>query len=238
MNQQPSSPPDEDNALFSALPTRERNTAQRASKLFTLEIGETIIRRDTRPTHAFFPIVGAISLVRVFSDSETVEVGVVGREGMVGVDIFLGAATQLNDGIVQGAGSAWRMRAADLLAQFDRQREMHRQLLRFTNAFIIQVSQTAACNRIHAIEPRLARWLLMMHDRVPGPQVHLTQQFLGQMLGARTASVNEALQKLEAAGVVGHRRQKISIVDREGLERMACECYAIVQRVYDSSLAN
>jgi CRP-like cAMP-binding protein len=150
----------------------------------------------------------------------------------------MGAATQLNDGIVQGAGSAWRMSAEHLLVRFQRNRELQRQLLRFTDAFITQVSQTAACNRAHDMEPRLARWLLMMQDRVAAPQIHLTQQFLARMLGARTASVNEAVQKLEAAGLIGHRRQEISILDREGLERAACECYGIVRRVYNQALMN
>jgi CRP-like cAMP-binding protein len=228
----------EDNALLAALPTRERNAAHRASRLFTLDFGETILQADTRSTHAFFPIRGAISLVRNLSGGATVEVGIVGSEGMVGIDIFMGAPAQLNNAIVQGAGSAWRMTAEHLLSRFERNRAVRRQLLRFTDAFITQISQTAACNRVHDMEARLARWLLMMQDRVASPQIRLTQQFLAHMLGARTASVNEAVQKLEAAGVIGHRRQEISVLDREGLEAMACECYAIVRRIYDSSLLN
>ena len=228
----------EDNALLAALPTRERNEAHRASELFTLEFGATILEANTRTEHAFFPIRGAISLVRHLTGRQTIEVGVIGNEGMVGVDIFMGAPMQLNDAIVQGEGSAWRMSAEYLLVRFQRNREMQRQLLRFTNAFITQVSQTAACNRAHDMEARLARWLLMMQDRVAAPQIRMTQQFLAHMLGARTASVNEAVQKLEAAGVIGHRRQEISILDREGLEQMACECYAIVRRVYDQAILN
>ena len=228
----------EDNALLAALPTRERNDAHRASQLFTLEFGAKILDAHTRSKHAFFPIQGAVSLVRTLRSGPTVEVGVVGNEGMVGLDIFMGAPAQLNDAIVQGEGSAWRMTAEHLLTRFQRNGEVQRQLLRFTNAFITQVSQTAACNRAHDVEPRLARWLLMMQDRVAAPQIRMTQQFLGVMLGARTASVNEAVQKLEAAGVIGHRRQEITVLDREGLERMACECYAIVRRVYEQAILN
>ena len=230
--------PGEDNALLAALPTRERNEAHRSSKLFALDFGATILEANTRSAYAYFPIRGAVSLVRSLSSGPTVEVGVVGNEGVVGVDIFMRAATQLNDAIVQGEGSAWRMTAEHLLSRFERNRDMQRQLLRFTDAFITQVSQTAACNRAHAMEARLARWLLMMQDRVASPQIRLTQQFLGQMLGARTASVNEAVQKLEAAGVIGHRRQEIAVLDREGMERIACECYAIVRRVYEQALTN
>lgn len=228
----------EDNALLAALPTRERNDAHRASQLFPLIFGAKVLVADTRSEHAYFPIRGALSLVRRLHSGLTVEVGVVGREGMVGVDILMRAPTQLNDAIVQGEGSAWRMTAEHLFARFQRNGEMQRQLLRFTNAFITQVSQTAACNRAHGMEARLARWLLMMQDRVAAPQIRMTQQFLAHMLGARTASVNEAVQKLEAAGVIGHRRQEIAILDREGLERMACECYAIVQRVYEQAILN
>jgi CRP-like cAMP-binding protein len=228
----------EDNELLAALPTRERNEAHRASRLFVLDFGEILLEADTRSTHAFFPIRGAISLVRPLSGSSTVEVGLVGPEGMVGTDIFMGATTQLNNAIVQAAGSAWQMSGQYLAVRFQRSRAMQRQLLRFTDAFINQVSQTAACNRAHDMEARLARWLLMMHDRVAAPQIRMTQQFLGQMLGARTASVNEAVQKLEAAGVVGHRRHEISILDREGLERIACECYATVRRIYELSIMN
>jgi CRP-like cAMP-binding protein len=228
----------EDNVLLAGLPTRERNEAHRASAFYALEFGAKILEANTRSEYAFFPIRGVVSLVRAMSSGTTVEVGVVGNEGMVGLDIFMGAPTQLNNAIVQGEGSAWRMSAEHLLTRFQRNSEMRRQLLRFTDAFIAQVSQTAACNRAHDMEPRLARWLLMMQDRVAAPQIRLTQQFLGHMLGARTATVNEAVQKLEAAGVVGHRRQEISILDREGLEGMACECYAIVRRVYEQASMN
>ncbi|HVE72308.1 MAG TPA: Crp/Fnr family transcriptional regulator [Thermoanaerobaculia bacterium] len=228
----------EDNAMLAALPVRERNAAHKASKLFVLDFGATILHANTRSHFAFFPIRGAISLVRHMRAGPTVEVGVVGNEGMVGIDIFLEAPFQANDAIVQGAGSAWRMPADHLLARSRSNREMQRQLLRFTDAFLTQISQTAACNRVHDMEARLARWLLMMQDRVAAPQLRLTQQFLAQMLGARTATVNEAVQKLEAAGVIGHRRQEIAILDREGLERTACECYGIVRRVFEQSLTN
>lgn len=228
----------EDNALLAALPTRERNDAHRASQLFTLDFGAKILEANTRSQYAYFPIRGAVSLIRTLSSGPTVEVGVVGNEGMVGVDIFMDAPIQLNDAIVQGEGSAWRMTAEHLLARFQRNGEVQRRLLRFTNAFITQVSQTAACNRAHDMEARLARWLLMMQDRVAAPQIRMTQQFLSHMLGARTASVNEAVQKLEAAGVIGHRRQEITVVDRTGLEARACECYAIVCRIYEQALLN
>lgn len=228
----------DDNALLAALPTRERNDAHRASQLVPLEFGAKILASNTRSQHAYFPIQGVVSLIRTLGSGPTVEVGVVGNEGMVGVDVFLGAPAQFNDAVVQAQGSAWRMSAEHLLTRFRRNGEMQRQLLRFTDAFINQISQTAACNRVHGMEARLARWLLMMHDRVAASQIHMTQQFLAHMLGARTASVNEAVQKLEAAGVIGHRRQEISILDREGLEAMACECYGIVSRVYEQSLLN
>ena len=238
MNEEPDNPQSGDNAMLASLPARERNAAHRASSLFPLVFGDTILRRNTPSRFAFFPIEGVISLVRHMSSGTSVEVGLVGSEGVVGVDIFMGATKQLNDAIVQGAGSAWKMPAEHLLSQFRRHKSLQKQLLRFTDAFITQISQTAACNRVHQMDARLARWLLMMHDRVAVPQIALTQQFLAQMLGARTASVNEAVQKLEAAGVIGHSRQKITVLDRDGLEDLTCECYEIVRRVYESSLDN
>jgi CRP-like cAMP-binding protein len=238
MNEEPDKPQSGDNALLASLPPRERSAAHRASSLFPLVFGETIIRRSTPSRFAFFPIDGAISLVRLMANGTNVEVGIVGNEGVVGVDIFMGAQTQLNDAIVQGAGSAWRMPADALVSQFRRHKSLQRQLLRFTDAFVTQISQTAACNRVHQMDARLARWLLMMHDRVAADQIPLTQQFLAHMLGARTASVNEAVQKLEAAGVIGHSRQMITVLDRDGLEGLACECYGIVRRVYELSLDN
>lgn len=227
---------DEDNLLLAALPTRERNAAHRVCELFPMDLGATLLHAGDRSAYAFFPIGGAISLVRKLTAGTSVEVGVVGREGMVGVDIFMGAPAQLNDAIVQGMGSAWRMPADHLVIQFQRHAEMQRQLLRFTDAFITQISQTAACNRVHGIEARLARWLLMMQDRVRAPEIRLTQQFLAHMLGTRTAGVNEAVQALEALGVIGHRRQEITVRDREGLERIACECYGVVRRIYELAL--
>jgi len=227
-----------DNAILAALPLRERDAAHRASTLFILDLGETLQRAHARSRHAFFPISGAISLVRHLRVGVTVEVAIVGSEGVVGVDIFMGASTQLNDAIVQGAGLAWRMPAAYLHERFRHHRALQAELLRFTDAFITQISQTAACNRVHDMEARLARWLLMMEDRVATTQIRVTQQFLAQMLGARTASVNEAVQRLEAAGVIGHRRREISVLDRKGLERLSCECYEIVRRVYEKARSN
>ena len=225
-----------DNALLASLPAREQKAAHRASKRFALVAGDTILHHDTTTLHAYFPIDGVISLVRVMGEGRLIEIAVVGAEGVVGIDVFMGAETQLNDAIVQAAGSAWQMPASYLAQRFRRSRAMQVELLRYTDAFITQISQTAACNRIHGLDARLARWLLMMDDRVAAPQITLTQQFLGQMLGARTASVNEAVQKLEALDVIGHSRRRITVLDREGLERMACECYAIVHRVYQRSL--
>lgn len=226
-----------DNAILGALSARERDAAHRRSTLFVLELGTLLQRAGMRSEHAFFPIAGAISLVRELHGT-SVEVGVVGSEGVVGLDIITGATTQLNNAIVQGAGSAWRMPAEYLAERFERHRALRIELLRFTDAFITQISQTAACNRVHPIEARLGRWLLMMDDRVAAPQIRLTQEFLGQMLGARTASVNEAVQKLEALGVIAHRRQQITIRDRAGLERASCECYEVVRRVYDAPRKN
>ena len=221
-----------DNAILAALPVRERNAAHHASTRFPLVLGETLFLARSRPAHAFFPISGAISLVRRLEMAVTVEVAIIGNEGVAGVEIFTGGVARLDDAVVQGAGEAWRMPASYLRERFLRNEAMRNALLRFTGAFLTQISQTAACNRVHDMASRLARWLLLMHDRASTPEIRVTQQFLAQMLGARTASVNEAVQKLEAAGVIGHRRNEISVRDRKGLEQLSCECYAVVERTY------
>jgi CRP-like cAMP-binding protein len=221
-----------ENAILAALPARERNAAHRASELHALVLGDIILRANTYSSHAFFPTAGVLSLVRTMQGAGTVEVAIVGSEGVVGVEIFTGGARSLDDVVVQAPGEAWCMPAGYLLSRFQNHAALQSELLRFTGALFAQISQTSACNRLHDTEARLARWLLMMHDRLSSPEIRVTQQFLAQMLGARTATINEGVQKLEAAGAIVHRRQEISICDRGALERSACECYAAVQHAY------
>ena len=212
------------------LPAADRAAMLRASTLQTYKLSDTLLKANTYSEFAFFPTTCAISLVRTLADGGTVEVGLVGREGVIGVDVFLDGEPQPNDAIVQGAGDALRLTSADLQKLFTQRPAVRAELLRFTSAFIRQLSQTVACNRLHEIQPRLARWLLMMDDRVGhGGGMKMTQKFLSHMLGSRTAGINEAVQSLENAEVIAHKRQEIRVIDRPGLEGLACECYEVVR---------
>jgi CRP-like cAMP-binding protein len=167
--------------------------------------------------------------MRILADGSMIEVGLVGFDGFVGVHSLAPTAEQPYRLIVQNSGAMHRLPLKQLRSEFARGGKLQDLLLRFISAFLTQISQTAACNRLHKIEERLARWLLMMRDRVPSDELNLTQEFLSQMLGIRLAGVNEAIRTRTMNGLVQHRRNLITILDREGLEAAACECYAFVR---------
>jgi CRP-like cAMP-binding protein len=224
------------NLLLMRLPEVDRAALTRVATLESYPLSVRVLKADTASEYAFFPTTCVISLVRTLKDRSTIEVGLVGKEGMVGVDVFLDGEIQPNDAVIQGAGETLRVSAVDLRKLFAKRPAIQTELLRFTNGFIRQLAQTVACNRLHEIEPRLARWLLMMDDRTGGGAMKLTQRFLSHMLGSRTAGINEAVQRLEAKGVIVHRRQNIEIIDRPGLEKLACECYETVRRDFAQRL--
>jgi CRP-like cAMP-binding protein len=213
------------NALLSRLPVQERNAAERCFETGSFVAGDLLMHGNRPSEYVFFPLDSVISLVRTLDDGSTIEVGLVGNEGMIGIDVFLEGRTQRSDAIVQSAGSVYRMSSNDLLRQFKSGREFQRQLLRFTSSFMAQIAQTAACNRLHAVEPRLARWLLMMRDRIASDHIHLTDRCLSDVLGVRPASASQAVQNLESARLIRRSGHRITISDREGLELAACECY-------------
>jgi CRP-like cAMP-binding protein len=220
------------NTLLSRLPVHERNAAERCFETGSFVAGDLLMRANRPSEYVFFPVDSVISLVRTLDDGSTIELGLIGNEGMIGIDVFLEGHTQRSDAIVQSGGSVYRMASDDLLKQFKSGREFQRQLLRFTSAFMAQIAQTAACNRLHAIEPRLARWLLMMRDRVASDIIDLTDRCLSDVLGVRPALASQAVQNLERAGLIRQSRQRIRISDREGLELSACECYEALRREY------
>ncbi|HEX2123158.1 MAG TPA: Crp/Fnr family transcriptional regulator [Thermoanaerobaculia bacterium] len=192
--------------------------------------GEVLIEQD-QPCHAvFFPLPGAVlSLARQAEDGTVVEVGVIGNEGMAGVAAVLDPHRHLDRGQVQATGTFLGLDASVFSGEIGRDAQLRALFFRYLNAFLMQVAQTALCNRLHALEQRLARWLLMMHERVGRDELRLTQEFLADMLGTRTAGVNESVHALVRAGVIAHARQRMTVVDRAGLERMACECYAVAR---------
>lgn len=172
----------------------------------------------------------------MFEDGATVEAGMIGNEGLLGTTIALGAETTPHQALVQLTGQALRMTAGDLKAEAQKDGVLMKGILRYTNVMFTQVAQTAACNRVHSIEQRLARWLLLTHDRASGDDLELTQEFISRLLGVRRAGVSVAANEFKQSGLIEYRRGNVVVVDREGLERQSCECYEIVKREYDRYL--
>ncbi len=200
--------------------------------------GDAILHANQTTSHVFFPVSLVATFVRRLVDGNTIEAGMVGAEGAIGIEAMFGATAQPNEVIALVGGTAIRVPAAAAGVAFDEERELRRLLLRFANAFTLQVGQSAACNWLHPLDRRLARWLLKVADRMAGPartgaiEIALTQEFLASMLGARIAGISEAVSALTAAGLIRHRRHVIEIVDRAALEAACCECYATVRLLY------
>lgn len=187
--------------------------------------------------HVYFPTVGVVSLVASLEDGGLVEVGVIGREGMVGLPVLLGSETPSNEAFVQIAGAGLRLPTRVLLDRVEQSPRMRRSLLRFGQALAFHASQSAACNARHVIDERCARWLLAAQDRVDGNELGLTHEFLGMMLGVRRAGVTVAAGTLQRAGLIRYRQGNITVLDREGLEAASCECYGTIKDEYARLLA-
>jgi CRP-like cAMP-binding protein len=201
-----------------------------------MPLGEVLYRPNEPISHVYFPNRGTVSVVCEFEDGKSVEAGMVGNEGMFGVCVFLGSVTSPMEAVVQLPGDALRMRADMLKAEFKRGEHLQDLLLRYTQAFIIQIAQTAACNRAHPIDGRLARWLLMCQDRAHAPELRLTHEFIAIMLGTRRAGVSEAAGKLQDEGIIKYKRGHVSVLDRGELEGKTCECYQIVEKEFERLL--
>ena len=219
------------NDILAALPDLD----QFAGKMqpVKLEIGDVLYEPEQGIEHVYFPTAGVISLLTAFGDGATVEAGVIGREGMLGTAVVMGAKTTPHQALVQAEGHALRMAARDLKTEVEKDGLLLDLLLRFTNALFTQVAQTAGCNRAHPLEQRLARWLLLTHDRVQQNEFALTQDFLSRMLGVRRAGVSVAANTLREMRAIDYRRGKVIVLDRSGLENASCECYSVVKAEYD-----
>jgi CRP-like cAMP-binding protein len=203
----------------------------------TLELGEVLAGVGESFHHLYFPITAVVSVISHMADGASVEVGTVGNEGVAGLSVFLEAEASTNETVAQIPGTASRFDAAEFVQGVSTRPELRRLLNRYTDAYLTQVAQTAACNRLHDIEARCARWLLMTHDRV-GQAEHfpLIQKYLAIMLGVRRSGVSEAAGALQNAGLIRYTRGEIRVLDRVGLEKAACECYGIVRRHFDRLL--
>ncbi|HEX7997038.1 MAG TPA: Crp/Fnr family transcriptional regulator [Pyrinomonadaceae bacterium] len=221
------------NRILNALTRSEYERLTPHLEAVKLLKGEALYHPDQPITHVYFPDSGTVSIVAPFEDGATVEVGMVGNEGMFGVSIFLGSISTPLLAQVQMPGDGLRMRADVLRKEFKKGGQLQDLLLRYTQAFITQIAQTAACNRAHGMEERLAKWLLMCQDRSHSKDLELTQEFIATMLGARRASVTEAAGQLQKSGFISYCRGQIRINDREGLEALSCECYPTIKKEFN-----
>lgn len=202
-----------------------------------LPLGEDLYSEQARMTHAWFPTAGVLSLLGSAAAQTDVEVATIGSEGVLGTGLLLGAELSFGRVFVQVEGTGWRMAAQDLRECAAAHPAFNRVLHRYTHALLVQIAQGTACNRAHAVEQRCARWLLQTHDRVPGDDFHLTQEFLAQMLGERRATVNQVAGSLQQRGLIRYSRGLIHVSDRDGLEAAACRCYGYIRAEFARMLS-
>lgn len=222
------------NSLLAALPDHELDRLLRELQPIEVETRYNVYEVGKRIEVVHFPLTAVFSMVTVVDGDTVVEVGTIGREGMVGLPVFLGAATSPNSVFAQVPGTSAAMEAEALHDLLRRDGALHRQLHRYTQATLVQLAQNVGCNRVHTTEVRAARWLLTTGDRVRRDEFPMTQDFLSQMLGVRRATVSLAAGVLQSAGLIRYRRGVISILDREGLEEVACDCYRIVRDEFEA----
>lgn len=201
-----------------------------------LALGQVLYESGRPQSHVYFPTTTIVSLLYVLHDGASAEIAVVGNEGVVGIALFLGGETTPSRAVVQSAGSALRMRSADIKAEIIASHDALHHLLRYTQALITQMSQTAVCNRHHLLDQQLCRWLLLSLDRLAGNDLVMTQELIANMLGVRREGVTEAALKLQRLGLIDYARGHIRVLDRAGLEARTCECYAVVKKEYDRLL--
>jgi CRP-like cAMP-binding protein len=232
---QGTSEPSNGNRLLAALSPEEHARLAPHLELVPLALGQILFRPEDRLDFAHFPITAIVSLLTELEDGTGMEVGLVGREGVAGVSAFLGG-TETKVATVQGEGEGLRIRAAALREEFARGGTLQSGLLHYTHALMAQISQSAVCNVRHPLPGRLARWLLMYHDRLRRDEFDLTHEFMANMLGVRRAGVTEVAAALQQAGFINYQRGHIRILNREGLEDYACECYPVVREKFDDLL--
>ncbi len=221
------------NYLINAVPIEERERLVPMLEHVSFSLGQVIYESSGGLDYIYFPTTSVVSLLYTMEDGTTAEMGLTGNDGAVGIALFLGGDTTPNRAVAQIAGDAFRMKAKLLRQEFARGGALQRVLLRYTQALITQISQTAVCNRLHSVEQRLSRWLLLSHDRVKTAELMMTQEFIANMLGGRRESVTVAAGLLQDAGLIHYSRGRIVIRDRTGLENVVCECYRIVKDELD-----
>ena len=218
------------NHILAALPTAEFEPLAAHLELVPLALGEILYEPGVQLQHAYFPTTAIVSLHYVTESGASAETAGVGNEGLVGISLFMGGDTTPSSAVVQTAGHAYRLERRLLKQEFNRGGLLFRVLLRYTQALITQMNQTAACNRHHSVEQQLCRWLLLTLDRLPSNELVMTQDLVASMLGVRREGITEAAGNLQRAGLIRYRRGHISVLERPGLEAAVCECYAVVRK--------
>ena len=198
-----------------------------------LPLGTVLYEAGDAQRYIYFPLDCIVSLLYVLKDGASAEIAVVGKDGAIGVALFMGGATTTNRAVVQSAGSAYRLTGRRLKQEFERHGEMLHVLLRYTQGLITQMAQTAVCNRHHSVDQQLCRWLLLSLDRLESNQLNMTQELIANMLGVRREGVTEAAGRLQKLGIIEYRRGRITVLDRRRLEKLSCECYEVVKRETD-----
>lgn len=226
-----------ENRLLAALPKIEFERLQRHMELVPLSLGQVIYESGAQMTHVYFPTDCIISLLYLMENGATAEIGVTGYEGVIGIALFMGGDTTPNRAVVQSAGSAYKMKAKVMQDEFNKGGQFQQSLLRYTQALISQISQTAVCNRLHSVEQQLCRWLLLSYDRLHSDKLVMTHNLIANMLGVRREGITLAAKHLQARGIISYVRGTITLLDRPKLEATVCECYRVVKSEYDRLLS-
>jgi len=224
------------NHLLASLPTAEFERIAPHLELVAMPLGHVLYESSGKLQHVYFPATAIVSMHYVMENGASSEIAGVGNEGVLGVSLFMGGNTTPSRAIVQTAGHGYQLKTRVLMAEFERGELLQHLLLRYTQALITQISQTAVCNRHHAVEQQLCRWLLLTLDRLPSSELTMTQELIASMLGVRREGITEAAGHLQKAGCIHYRRGHITVLDRAGLEVRVCECYAVVKKEHDRLL--
>ncbi|MEX2123738.1 MAG: Crp/Fnr family transcriptional regulator [Woeseia sp.] len=224
------------NHLLAALPDADYKRLRPNLELVKLPLGAVLYESGGKLGYVYFPTDSIISLLYVMEDGSSAEIAVTGYEGLVGIALFMGGETTPSRAVVQSAGSGYRLKASFLKKEFDNGGNLQHLALRYTQALITQMAQTAVCNRHHSVQQQLCRWLLLSLDRLPSNELSMTQELIANMLGVRREGVTEAAGHLQNAGLIRYRRGHITVLDRPKLEAGVCECYAVVKKEYDRLL--
>jgi len=226
------SPGPTENRLLAALPDAERQRWLPQLERVEMPLGQVLYESGDTLSHVYFPTTAIVSLLYVMENGASAEIAVVGNDGIVGISLFMGGDSTSSRAVVQSAGQGLRLRAQIVKDDFNRAGPVLRLLLRYTQALITQMAQTAVCNRYHTLDQQLCRWLLLSLDRLQGNELVMTQELIANMLGVRREGVTEGALKLQQAGLIRYTRGHISVLDREGLQKRSCECYAVVNKEY------